>query len=107
MSFLTWLIPLLVAAASLLALIGQLILKIHRLINRVEVALPTLERIAKTYPGRKLQREMGNIERAIDMQSQELFRLAQLIDRRKSELRPPGWDKESAERQVRAEHPEQ
>lgn len=80
MPTLEWLVPLIVGTVSLVGLVGQLFVKMHRLANRIERTLPTLERIARAYPGRKLQRELADLERAIDAQSQELRRLSRLID---------------------------
>jgi hypothetical protein len=70
-----------VAVLTLLATIYGLVRRGHKLAARFEEIVPTLERIAKVFPGRKLERRIEGLERVIDLQSQELMRLANLFQR--------------------------
>lgn len=86
-------VPFAVAVFTLIGYLARLLIRLHRLLSRFERAVPTLEKIVKTYPGKRLQRTMDDFERTIETQSQELMRLAGMLDRRHGDRRTECTDK--------------
>src|SRR5262245_17862921 len=97
------------AAAPLAGMLARLGWQAHRAVRRLEDALPTLESIAETFPGSSLEESIASFEHSLDLQSQALFRLASIIDRRRAvnpgeiptpdrraaqpaDWRPEGWE---------------